>query len=185
MFLKINVLVLFLAFCNLGYTQTVKVVSKKGTLIDIEQGVGNVLEAYVGTPTVSQTLTSTFADIAFSNFGIVDISDFTRSGVLIMINKPGRYEITYRVSTTINNNERSGGEFYLEVGGTEAPGTRAYTCARNSLVDKNTVAVTKTIETTTANVTVKLKGRTYASTAAVPSLTMTNNGSSLLIKRIK
>lgn len=187
MFLKINILALFLAVCSLGYAQKIKVIDNKGTLRTIEQGIGNVAEAYLATPVVSQVLTNSFSSIGFSGFGIFDLSDFTGSSNMLIIIKPGRYEITYRVSTTAINNETSGGEFYLEVGGTEAPGTRAYTYSRNSLVDKNSVAVTKIIETTTANVTIIVKGRIYASTAAagVSSLTMTNNGSSLLVKRIK
>ncbi|WP_264523363.1 hypothetical protein [Flavobacterium sp. N502536] len=186
MSLKCNVLMVFLAVvCNLGYAQTAKVVDNKGTLVTIEQGIGNLAELYIGSPSTSQTLAGAFSDIVFSDSGIVDTSDFSVNGTSVTIKKKGRYEITYRVSTDANNNERSGGEFYLEVAGTESPGTRAYTYARNSVVDKNTVSVTKTIVTTTASTVIKVKGRTYASTAAVLALTMVNNGSSLLVKRIK
>ncbi|MCC9019220.1 MULTISPECIES: hypothetical protein [Flavobacterium] len=177
-------MLVFFAACNLGYAQTIKVLDNKGTLRNIEQGIGNLAELYIGSPATPQTLAGTFSDISFASSGIVDTSDFSVDGSSITISKSGRYEITYRISTTTTNNEISGGEFYLEVGGTEAPGTRAYTYTRNSLVDKNSVAVTKIIVTTAATV-IKIKGRTYASTAAVLSLSMTNNGSSLIVKRIK
>ncbi|WP_291285122.1 hypothetical protein [Flavobacterium sp.] len=188
MSLKCNALMVFLVVvCNLGYAQTAKVVDKKGTLVTIEQGIGNLAEIFNGF-SAAQTISDSFSEIVFSNSGIVDTSDFSVDRTSITIKKSGRYEITYRVSTDANNNERSGGEFYLQIWGAEIAGTRAYTYARNSLVDKNTVSVTKIMEITitgTTGVVVKVKGRVYASTAAVSSLTMVNEGSSLIVKRIK
>ena len=183
-FLKSPLLIIFLTVCNLGYTQTVKIVDNKGTLRNIEQGIGNVAELYIGSPSIPQTLDGSFSDVNFTNNGIVDNSDFSVNVNSITINKSGRYEIIYRVSTDTNNNERSGGEFYLDISGIESPGTRAYTYNRNNLVDKNTVTVSKII-VITASTVVKLKGRVYASSASTLSLAMANNGSSLIAKRIK
>jgi len=183
-FLKTTLLVAFLMVCNPGHAQTVRVVDNKGTLRNIEQGIGNVAELYIGTPSTSQTLNGSFSDVKFTNSGIVDNSDFSVNVNSITINKSGRYEITYRVSTDAENNERSGAEFYLDVSGIESLGTRAYTYSRNNLVDKNTVTVTKIIAAIAPTV-IKVKGRVYASSASTLSLTMANNGSSLIVKRIK
>ncbi|APD06814.1 dentin sialophosphoprotein [Flavobacteriaceae bacterium UJ101] len=137
-----------------------------------------------------QTLNeSSFSDINFATTGIVDTSDYSSSSNSITISKTGRYEITYRVSTAVPTtvNNRTGGEFYLEVGGSESPGTRAYTYQRNRLIDKNTITVDKIIEVTSAPVVIKVKGKVYASSQNGTSATLETvaNGSSLIIKRIK
>jgi hypothetical protein len=174
-----------LTVCASSYAQTVRVIDNKGTIRGIELGIGNVAEIYNAAPAVAQTISGAFLDINFATAGIVDASDFTTSANSITINKAGRYEVTYRVSTASTNNERNGGEFYLDVGGTESSGTRAYTYGRNNVVDKNTVTVTKII-VAAAGTVIKVKGRVYASSSSPPfSLTMVANGSSLIVKRIK
>jgi hypothetical protein len=172
-----------LTVCASSYAQTVRVVDNKGTIRGLELGIGNVAEIY--NAAVTQTINGAFSDISFATAGIVDASDFTTTANSITINKAGRYEITYRVSTASTNNERNGGEFYLEVAATESPGTRAYTYSRNNVVDKNTVTVTKMIIAAVGTV-IKVKGQVYRSSSAAPfSLTMVANGSSLIVKRIK
>lgn len=170
--------------CASSYAQTVKVIDNKGTLRDMELGIGNVAEIYdaTGGQAINEGL---FSAINFNTVGIVD-SDYTTSSNAITITKSGRYEITYRVSTETTNNERNGGEFYLEVAGTESPGTRAYTYSRNNVVDKNTITVTKIIDVTGATL-IKVKGQVYASSqgGTSSSVNMVINGSSLIVKRIK
>lgn len=170
--------------CASSYAQTIKFIDNKGTLRDMELGIGNVAEIYdaIGGQAINEGL---FSAINFNTVGIVD-SDYTTSSNAITITKSGRYEITYRVSTETTNNERNGGEFYLEVAGTESPGTRAYTYSRNNVVDKNTIMVTKIIDVTGATL-IKVKGQVYASSQGGTSSTvnMVINGSSLIVKRIK
>jgi hypothetical protein len=182
--LKIILFFTLITVCASSYAQTVKVIDNKGTIRDIELGIGNVAEIYdaTGGQSISQT---SFSVINFSTVGIVD-SDYTTSSSSITITKPGRYEITYRVSTQTTNNERNGGEFYLEVAGTESPGTRSYTYSRNNVVDKNSVSVTKIIAVSSTTI-IKVKGKVYASSKGgiSSSVNMAINGSSLIVKRIK
>jgi hypothetical protein len=170
--------------CASSYAQTARVIDNKGTIRNIELGIGNVAEIYNAVPAIAQTISGAFLDINFATAGIVDAPDFTVSANSITINKAGRYEVTYRVSTASINNERNGGEFYLDVAGVESPGTRAYTYGRNNVVDKNTVTVTKII-VAAAGMVIKVKGRVYASNSSALSLTMVANSSSLIVKRIK
>ncbi len=141
----------------------------------------------VGGQTLNES--SSFSDIDFGTAGIIDTNDYSNSTNSITISKAGRYEITYRVSTKIPDkvNNRTGGEFYLEVGGSESPGTRAYSYQRNNDVDKNTVTVNKIIEIMSTPVVMKVKGRVYESSqnGQAASLNMVANGSSLIIKKIK
>ena len=182
---KLMFFINLLTVCASSYAQTVRVIDNKGTIRGIELGIGNIAEIYNAAPAVAQTINGTFSDINLATAGIVDASDFTITTNSITISKAGRYEITYRVSTASINNERNGGEFYLDVGGTESPGTRAYTYSRNKVVDKNTVTVTKIITAAAATV-IKVKGNVYGSSSSSPfSLTMVANGSSLIVKRIK
>jgi hypothetical protein len=181
-FLKLMFFINLLTVCASSYAQTVRVVDNKGTIRGLELGIGNVAEIYNGAAT--QTITGVFSDINFATAGIVDATDFARSGNSITIIKAGRYEVTYRVSTASTNNERNGGEFYLDVAATESPGTRAYTYSRNNVVDKNTVTVTKII-VAAAGTAIRVKGHVYASNSSFLSLTMVANGSSLIVKRIK
>jgi hypothetical protein len=171
--------------CASSFAQTVKFIDNKGTLRNIEIGIGNVAEIYdvIGGQTINE---GTFSDINFSSAGIVDTEDFFTSINSITIIKSGRYEIIYRVSTQTTNNERNGGEFYLEVAGTESPATRSYTYSRNNLNDKNTTTVIKIINVSSTTI-IKVKGRVYASSQSgtSSSVNMVANGSSLNIKRIK
>ncbi|OAZ04512.1 hypothetical protein [Flavobacterium succinicans] len=184
MFLKRLLLPIMLIVCNAIYAQSFKVVDNKGTLRNINEEIGNLAELYVSVPASPQVLTEVFSDVIFNSTGIVDASDFSVGGSAITINKIGRYEITYRVSTKSKNNDRSGAEFYLDMAGIEVPGTRAYTYSRNSVVDKNTATVTKIIVTTQVAV-IKVKGRVYASTASDKTVFIADNGCSLIVKRIK
>jgi hypothetical protein len=183
-FLKLMFLINLLTVCASSYAQTARVVDNKGTIRGIELGIGNVAEIY--NAAVTQTINETFSNIDFATAGIVDASDFTTTLNSITINKAGRYEITYRVSTASTNNERNGGEFYLEVASTESLGTRAYTYSRNKVVGKNTVTVTKMINVVVPTL-IRVKGHVYASNSnsSALSLTMVANGSSLIVKRIK
>lgn len=184
MLLKRLLLPIILIIGTSIYSQSFKVVDNKGTLRNIEQEIGNLAELYVSVAASPQILTENFSDIIFNSTGIVDNSDFSVGGSTIAINKTGRYEITYRVSTKSKNNDRSGAEFYLDMAGTEVPGTRAYTYSRNSVVDKNTVTVIKIVLATQVSV-IKVKGRVYASNASDKKVFMADNGCSLIVKRIK
>lgn len=168
-----------------SFAQTVKFIDNKGTLRNMEMGIGNVAEIYDATG--GQTINEgNFSDISFGSAGIVDTEDFMVSVNAITILKSGRYEITYRVTTETTNNERNGGEFYLEVAGIESPGTRSYTYSRNNLNSKNTTTVTKVITVSSAT-TIKVKGQVYASSQSgtSSSINMAANSSSLNVKRIK
>lgn len=171
--------------CASGYAQTVKFIDNKGTLRKLELGIGNIAELYdaTGGQTINQ---SVFSDINFNSAGIVDAEDFSTNLNAITILTPGRYEVTYRVTTETTNNERNGGEFYLQVAGLESPGTRAYTYSRNNVNNKNTITVVKILKVS-INTTIKVRGRVYASSksGANSTLNMALNGSSLIIKRIK
>ena len=133
-----------------------------------------------------------FSDIELATTGIIDTSDYSVTSNSILIKSIGRYEITYRASVfgTLTNNQRTGAEFYLQIGGVESLGTRAYAYSRNSgeapnIVGHNTVTVSKIIDVTVANTEVKIRGQIYASqTAAIVDLAMVPNGSSLIIKSI-
>ena len=133
-----------------------------------------------------------FSDIELATTGIIDTSDYSVTSNSILIKSIGRYEITYRASVfgTLTNNQRTGAEFYLQIGGVESLGTRAYAYSRNSgeapnIVGHNTVTVSKIIDVTVANTEVKIRGQIYASqTATIVDLAMVPNGSSLIIKSI-
>lgn len=182
-FLKLILFFTLLTVCASSYAQTVKFIDDKGTLREL----GNVAEIFdaTGGQTISES-TTVFSAINFITPGIVDSGYYTRSASSITITKSGRYEITYRVSTQTTNSKINAGEFYLEVNGTESPGTRAYTYSDSSLAVYDTVTVTKIIDVTVANTVIKVKGRVYYSSLAANSLVnMAKNGSSLIVKRIK
>ena len=183
--LRLFLIYILLTVCASSNAQTVKFIDNKGTLRNFELAVGNVAEVFDNTG--GQTLNEGFfSAISFSSSGIIDSDDFSALSDGLTILNPGRYEITYRVTTKTVNNERNGGEFYLEVGAMESPGTRAYTYSRNNLTDKSTVTVIKIINVLSHTI-IKVKGRVYASSqgGAVSSLQMASDGSSLVIKRIK
>lgn len=183
--MRLFVFFILLTVCASSNAQTVKFIDNKGTLRNFELGIGNVAELFdaTGGQTINEGF---FSAVNFASAGIVDVEDFSVLSNAITILNPGRYEITYRVTTKTVNNERNGGEFYLEVSGVESPGTRAYTYSRNNVNDKGTATVTKIINVVSAT-TIKVKGQVYASSQSgtVSSVTMALNGSSLIIKRIK
>ncbi|MCT4665495.1 MAG: hypothetical protein N4A45_09710, partial [Flavobacteriales bacterium] len=127
----------------------------------------------------------TFTDITFGTDGIVD-GDYTTAATSITVSNAGRYEITYRVSTTSEDNARTGAEFYLDINGTESPGSRSYTYSRNNLVGNNSATVTKIVQLA-ASAVIRIKGQVYASNQNGTSaqIKMAANGSSLIVKRIK
>ncbi|WP_111709249.1 autotransporter outer membrane beta-barrel domain-containing protein [Lutibacter citreus] len=128
---------------------------------------------------------NTFNDIELNTGGIVD-PDYTTSSNSITVTNAGRYEIIYRVSAKTSNNARAGAEFYLEAGGSELPGTRAYTYSRNNNVGSSTATVTKIVQLA-ANATIKIKGQRFSNASGsnngIP--VMIDQGSSLIVKRIK
>lgn len=181
-FLKRIVFFTLLTVCASSYAQTVKFIDAKGT----SRELGNVAEIddATGGQVINESLTL-FSAINFSTPGIVDLVYYTRSASSITIAKSGRYEITYRVSTQTTNGNINAGEFYLEVNGTQSPGTKAYTYS-DALAFYDTVTVTKIIDVTVANTVIKVKGRVYYSSLVAASLVkMAKNGSSLIVKRIR
>jgi hypothetical protein len=130
----------------------------------------------------SQTLSTTFADLSFGTTNIVD-AGYTvgGSGAQVTITNTGTYRITYRATVRVTNNTSSGGEFQLTRNGTAVAGTLGYTYQHNSNRLHGTVTVVKLL-TITANDIIRVQGRRYSSAG---NLTMTANGSSLIIERIK
>ncbi|MFZ1748685.1 MAG: hypothetical protein WAU01_00765 [Saprospiraceae bacterium] len=139
-----------------------------------------VIEIYdaVGT----QNLTTTFSDLTFGTTNIAD-AGYTvgGSGAQITIANAGTYRITYRATVRVTNNRSSGGEFRMVRNGTNVAGTMGYTYQHNSNRLYGTVTVVKLL-TITANDIIKIQGRRYS---AAGNLTLTQNGSSLIIERIK
>jgi hypothetical protein len=183
--LRFFLLFILLTVCASNFAQTVKFIDNKGTLKTIDIVRNDMAEIYdtTGGQSISEGV---FSDINFSTAGIVDSSSFSATANAITIKEAGRYEIIYRVTTQTANNERNGGEFYLEVSGIESPGTRAYTYSRNNVVDKNTVTVFKVLSVTKASL-IKVKGQVYASAQGGTSsaLKMVANGSSLVVKKVR
>ncbi len=185
---RVLVFILCVGFVQKGFAQEVAVINNKGTIQNIIKPT--VAEIYCASPATSQVINEgAFSDINFGTAGIVDTDDYTigASANQITIETVGRYEIIYRVTAENNVNSRTGCEFYLEVRGSEANGTRAYTYTRNNLVNRNTVTVSKIVDLSTVPAIVKVKGQVYNSsqTATSATATITNNGASLIIKRIK
>lgn len=149
---------------------TVALPSPKPAIIEIYDAAG------------TQTLSPSYADLTFGTTNMVD-AGYTvgGSGSQITITTAGTYRITYRVTITVTTNSSSGGELRLTRNGTEVPGTIGYTYQRNNDANKGTVTVVKLL-TVAANDIIKVQGRRYSSTG---SLSLTANGSSLIIERIK
>lgn len=181
---RIALFTLLITVCVSSYAQSVKFIDNKGTLREL----GNVAEIYDATGGQIINLSATdFFVIGFSTPGIVDSVYYTTSANSITITKSGRYEISYRVSTQTTNGKINAGEFYLEVAGTESPGTKSYTYCDSQAI-YGTVTVTKIIDVTVANTVIKVKGRAYYSGqngGIIPSVNMVKNGSSLIVKRIR
>jgi len=128
----------------------------------------------------AQPLTTSFTNITFASTGIVD-PGFTASANSIQVNVSGRYRVTYRVTTSVTNNTRSGAEFNLTRNNTPVPGTYAATYQRNRDVDRNTIAVTKILDIT-AGQTIRVQGQRYSNFGNISTVA---HGSSLLIERLK
>ena len=128
----------------------------------------------------TQTLSTAYANVNFATSGIVD-PGFTATTNSITVTTPGRYRITYRVTTSVTDNTRTGAEFELTRNGVTQPGSYASTYQRNNDVDRNTIAVTKVVDLV-ANDVIRVRGRRYSSFG---SIQMVANGSSLLIERLK
>lgn len=138
-----------------------------------------VVEIYDAAGT--QNLSASFADLIFGTTSISDAGYIVGgSGSQVTITTAGTYRITYRVTANVNNNTSTGGEFRLTQNGSEVPGTLGYTYNHNSDRDKGTVTVIK-ILTVSANDTISVEGRKYAG----GNLSLSPNGSSLIIERIK
>ncbi len=127
-----------------------------------------------------QVFGATFSDINFATPGIVD-ADYTAGANSISINTDGRYRVTYRVTTSVTNNTRSGAEFNLTLNGTAAPGTYSSSYQRNRDVDRNTVTVTKVLNLSSGDI-IRVEGRRYSNFGVIETVA---NGSSLLIERLK
>ena len=139
-----------------------------------------VVEIYDASGT--QALTSTFANLTFGTTNIAD-AGYTvgGSGSQITVATAGTYRITYRVTVRLTNNSSSGGEFIMTRNGTEVPGTRGYTYNHNNNRIHGTVTVVKLL-TVSAGDVIRVQGRRYS---AAGDLSLTADGSSLIIERIK
>ncbi|MBL0025539.1 MAG: hypothetical protein IPO98_11325 [Saprospiraceae bacterium] len=139
-----------------------------------------LLEIYdaVGT----QTLNTSFSDLTFGTNNIAD-AGYTvgGSGSQVTIVNAGTYRITYRATVNVTNNKSSGGEFKMLRNGTTVPGTLGYTYQHNSDRLQGTVTVVKLL-TIAASDVIKIQGRRYSSAG---NLTLTAEGSSLIIERLK
>jgi hypothetical protein len=128
----------------------------------------------------TQTLNTTFNNLILSTTTIADAGYTTASGVVTVTNA-GLYRITFRATVNVTNNVASGAEFRLTNGGVAIPGTLGYTFQQNSNRPQGTVTVVK-ILSLAANSTISIQGRRYSPAG---NLTLTANGSSLLIEKIR
>ncbi len=130
----------------------------------------------------TQALSTTFANLTFGTTNIAD-AGYTvgGSGSQITVTTAGTYRITYRVTVRLTNNSSSGGEFIMTRNGTEVLGTRGYTYNHNNNRIHGTVTVVKLLAVSAGDV-IRVQGRRYSSSG---NLSLTANGSSLIIERIK
>lgn len=139
-----------------------------------------VVEIYdaVGT----QVLTSSFANITFGSTNISD-AGYTvgGSGSQITVTTAGTYRITYRISARCTTNQGNAAEFQLTRNGIYVTGTRGYSKHHNSDRPHGTVTVVKIISLS-ANDIIRVQGRQYS---AFGSISLSQDGSSLIIERIK
>ncbi len=138
----------------------------------------NLAEVYDVAGT--QTLSNVFTNL---NLGTTTIADagYTATGGVITVTNAGLYKITYRVTVRVTNNVASGGEYQLTNAGVAIPGTLGYTFQQNNNRQQGTTTVVKIVNMV-AGSTIAVQGRRY-STAG--NLTLTANGSSLLIEKIR
>ena len=139
-----------------------------------------VVEIYDAAGT--QTLTSSFANITFGSTNIAD-AGFTigGSGSQITVTTAGTYRITYRISAQCTTNQGNEAEFQLTRNGTFVAGTRGYSKHHNTDRPHGTVTVVK-ILALSANDIIRVQGRQYS---AFGSISLSQDGSSLIIERIK
>ncbi len=140
-----------------------------------------VVELYDALGT--QALTATFANLNIGTINIVDAGYTAASGV-ITVATAGLYRITYRATASAfgSGNQTSGAEFRLTNAGVAIPGTLAYTSHNNSVSIQGSTQVTK-IVLLAAGSKIAVQGRLYSLSSV--TLTLTANGSSLLIERIR
>lgn len=139
-----------------------------------------VVEIYDAAGT--QALTSSFANITFGSTNISD-AGYTvgGSGSQITVTTAGTYRITYRISARCTTNQGNAAEFQLTRNGTFVAGTRGYSKHHNSDRPHGTVTVVK-ILALSANDIIRVQGRQYS---AFGSISLSQDGSSLIIERIK
>lgn len=163
---------------NNQITTTVNGVSSTPvTLPTPEPAVVEIYDA-VGT----QVLTSSFANITFGSTNISD-AGYTvgGSGSQITVTTAGTYRITYRISARCTTNQGNAAEFQLTRNGIYVTGTRGYSKHHNSDRPHGTVTVVKIIALS-ANDIIRVQGRQYS---AFGSISLSQDGSSLIIERIK
>ncbi len=148
---------------------------KKVEVSELQTKIVEIFDA-AGT----QTLSNIFSTLNFSTTTIIDAGYSAASGV-ITVAKTGIYKITFRATVNVTNNTNSGGEFQLTNAGVAIPGTLGYTYQQNNNRKQGTVTVVKIVSLAAAS-TIAVQGRRY-STAG--NLTLTANGSSLLIEKIR
>jgi hypothetical protein len=128
----------------------------------------------------TQALSNVFTNLNLGTTTIADAGFVTASGVITVANA-GLYRITFRATVRVTNNVASGGEFQLTNAGVAIPGSLGYTFQQNNNRQQGTVTVVKVVNLI-AGSTIAVQGRRY-STAG--NLTLTANGSSLLIEKIR
>jgi hypothetical protein len=139
-----------------------------------------VVEIYDAAGT--QALTATFGNLTFGTTNISD-AGYTvgGSGSQITITTAGTYKITCKITAHVTNNTSTGGEFQLTRNGTVISGTLGYTYHHNSDRDEGSVTIVKII-TLNSNDIIRVQGRRYSISG---NITLSSNGSSLIIERIK
>jgi hypothetical protein len=163
---------------NNELTTTVNGVSS--TPVTLPTFTSAVVEIYDGSGT--QALSTSFSDITFGTTNIVD-AGYTvgGSGSQITVTTAGTYRITYRISARCTTNQGNAAEFRLTRNGSSVAGTMGYTKHHNSDRPHGTVTVVK-ILALSANDIIRVQGRQYS---AFGSISLSQDGSSLIIERIK
>ncbi|NQY28438.1 MAG: hypothetical protein HRT69_03095 [Flavobacteriaceae bacterium] len=164
-------------------SQTANVVSADANnMISVGTSGGAYLEssiAEVYDMIGGQALTTTFGNINFATQGIVD-GNYSVSTNSITVTSTGRYRITYRVTSTVTNNARSGIEFQLTNNNSVVPGTHSSVYQRNNDVNRSTATVIKIMELSANNV-IRVQGRRYSNNGNIQTYA---NGSSLVVEKI-
>jgi len=128
----------------------------------------------------SQAIGPTWTNINFSTEGIID-AGYTSTANSISVTETGRYRVTYRVTTQVVNNTRTGGEFELLLNGSTVPGSYASTYQRNRDVDRNTINVVRVVDLNVGD-ELQVRGQRYSSNGDLETVA---NGSSLLVERLR